>query len=872
MSKQEACAARWFRAALQINPFGYKGKVSPSIAYETEAEYNTALLDTCDELGIEVIAVTDHWRVRSAEGLLRAAQEREICALPGFEANSSEGVHLLVIFDEGTALPEIDAAIGMCGVTPGCSNGELGRPFEEILSKMTARGAMVIPAHANVASGGMLTSRSGKPLEAMVNNEELHAIAITPDQPDGRDQELIFKGTTPYQRSHPLARIHSDDVSLPEHLKKPGASTWFKSSTRTLQGLKLAVRTPETRVSLNEPQHNSQSRIDSIRWTGGYLDGVEIPICDDLTALIGGRGAGKSTVIESIRYAVGAEFLGERTANDGRSIISNVLQSGTVVELGIKTAGQANGLYRISRTVPENPVVIDPQGQATELKPSDVLGDVEIYGQHELAELAGSPSDIAQMVKRFSGQNSEDELLEIRRQIACNRQELQTNEAALADLQELLSDIPRLEAQVHQYSQNKVADRLADKRRIDAERLVFQTAATRLTQTLESSALIALEGEISTLKSEIPVMDNSPNEALQNEAKEIITAAAAKITELKGQIESTIRDSQDKLNGISTRWSKAVAPEVSQHAEVLRTLNQEGLEPDKYIETSQNLQALKAREPQRVQLESKIKALEKTRRELLDLLASGCEREREALVSAIKHANSSTNSVVIVKPVPDDDRALFHDIVSRHVEGRRDKIAPVIDDPDFDPKKFSVAICGGSTSLKELGITPAQASSLVNAGVELVRDLEETHVKTVAHVSLKVPSRNGKATLKPIESLSKGQRATALLLLLLGASDSPLIIDQPEDDLDNRFVFDGVVSKLRAIKGKRQILVSTHNANVPVLGDAEQIVVLEGDGQRGRIANEGLGSLDNQHIRSFAEDILEGGSTAFRARHHLYGF
>src|SRR5699024_5930349 len=115
--------------------------------------------------------------------------------------------------------------------------------------------------------------------------------------------------------------------------------------------LKLAVRTPETRVSLAEPQHNSQSRLDSIRWTGGYLDGVEIAICDDLTAFIGGRGAGKSTVIESIRYAVGAEFLGKRTEDDGRSIVNSVLQSGTVVDLNVKTASQNSGLYRISRTV-----------------------------------------------------------------------------------------------------------------------------------------------------------------------------------------------------------------------------------------------------------------------------------------------------------------------------------------------------------------------------------------------------------------------------------------------------------------------------------------------------------------------------------------
>lgn len=120
--------------------------------------------------------------------------------------------------------------------------------------------------------------------------------------------------------------------------------------------------------------------------------------------------------------------------------------------------------------------------------------------------------------------------------------------------------------------------------------------------------------------------------------------------------------------------------------------------------------------------------------------------------------------------------------------------------------------------------------------------------------------------------MSKGQRATALLLLLLGASKSPLVIDQPEDDLDNRFVYDGIVQRLRDLKGTRQIIASTHNANVPVLGDAELIVALEGDGQHGWPVEDGIGSLDDAVIRALAESLLEGGPAAFNARQHLYGF
>lgn len=97
-----------------------------------------------------------------------------------------------------------------------------------------------------------------------------------------------------------------------------------------------------------------------------------------------------------------------------------------------------------------------------------------------------------------------------------------------------------------------------------------------------------------------------------------------------------------------------------------------------------------------------------------------------------------------------------------------------------------------------------------------------------------------------------------LLLPPLSGSDTPLVIDQPEDDLENRFVFDGIVPNLRKLRSRRQVILRTHNANVPVLGDAELIVTLEGDGHHGRPAPDGIGSLDDKEIRAHAENILGG--------------
>jgi hypothetical protein len=101
-------------------------------------------------------------------------------------------------------------------------------------------------------------------------------------------------------------------------------------------------------------------------------------------------------------------------------------------------------------------------------------------------------------------------------------------------------------------------------------------------------------------------------------------------------------------------------------------------------------------------------------------------------------------------------------------------------------------------------------------------------------------------------------------------------VDQPEDDLDNRFITEGIVPKMREEKRRRQFVFSTHNANIPVLGDAELILGLSpsGEAEHGRatVKREHIGSLDDRPVRELVEEILEGGKDAFETRRLKYGF
>jgi len=122
----------------------------------------------------------------------------------------------------------------------------------------------------------------------------------------------------------------------------------------------------------------------------------------------------------------------------------------------------------------------------------------------------------------------------------------------------------------------------------------------------------------------------------------------------------------------------------------------------------------------------------------------------------------------------------------------------------------------------------------------------------------------------PISQLSDGQRHTILLTIaMLADSNDPLIIDQPEDDLDNEFISTSVVKTLRAIKEKRQVIIVTHNANLAVLGDAELLLPMYRENDCGKAKDRG--SVDSNATLLRVQSILEGGREAFLRRKAIYG-
>lgn len=865
--------ARWVRAALQVNPFGYVGNASPSKRYADEASYNAALIAEFKTQQIELIAVTDHWNASSASQLIADAEAAGVAALPGFEANTSEGIHLLVMFERGTAIDQVTAAIGACGLTPGAVKGTTTKSYGDILTDMCARGALVIPAHANVANAGLLSRAKGDSLAEMIKHPELLAIGITPSAAEMGDQAKVLKGTRPYDRRHPLVAIHADDICDPATLASPGGSTWFKMSTPSLLGLRHAVKTPKTRVSTTDPSSTSRVLLREIAWDGGYLNGQKLHLAEDLTALIGGRGTGKSTVIESLRYVLEIPPIGEASSKDHKEMVKNVLGVGTVISLVVDVVSPSPARFTIERTTNSPAIVRDSSSTQTNQRPRDIVGNLEIFGQHELAELAQDKDLMAELVARVAGRPaSPAERGDVLTKLADNRDALAKHERDREALESELADIPRLSESMEAFDKSDLAAKLDQKTRLDKDDAVLADASERV-QTVEGLAREwGIEAVVEELRAELTDVNDSPRKTTLEQLSPVLGQLANALEEAASSVQAAIAEAKAEIETTRQSWESTTETERDGVSAVLRELVEQGYKPDEYLTLQSNLNRLTKRAEKRSVFDKAYEKLSSERTGLLRELAEIDKKIADQLKEAITASNAATRGAVIVKPIASPDRNHIKTVVANHFTTQRGQVFAAIDRDDFNISTFVTAARSGSEALAGLNITGAQAKALVDAGEPLYRELEEQSVGLAVEVQLNVAANGSATKWRRLEDLSKGQRATALLLLLLGASMSPLVIDQPEDDLDNRFVYDGVVQKLRSLKGTRQLIVSTHNANVPVLGDAELVVTMEADGQHGRTVRDGVGSLDDPKVRKYVEDLLEGGRTAFDARKRLYDF
>ncbi len=874
--------ARLYRCALQVNPFAYLGRHNKPADFASEDEYNTAIVDTCREVGIEVIAVADHYRVEDSKSLVHAARQAGLYAFSGFEAVTKDGVHFLCLFD-----PDQDDAlerfIGECGVHDAEHPSPTGAlDAIDLLERSKNWGAICIAAHV-ASDGGLLKTLSGQPGINAWKSPNLLACALPGPVSDAPPaiRPILANKNAQYRRDRLPAILNASDVNGPEDLRKDRASCFIKMSKVSVEGFRQAFLDPQARIRLHsDPAPEPHAEFLAMTWEGGFLRDTAVHFNESLNVLVGGRGTGKSTIVESIRYVLGLEPLGDEACKAHEGVIRYVLKSGTKVSLCVRSHRPAKRCYTIERSVPNPPVVKDEAGEVLPLAPRDVMPGVEVFGQHEIAELTKSPEKLTLLLERFADRDASlaDRKSQVRRELERSRHRIVDVRREMKSTDERLAVLPSLEETQKRFQQAGLEERLKEKSLLIREERLFANLADRLEQYRTLQSELAEGMPIDAVFASAKALEGLPNADILAEIEKILGTLSTRLKVVGAQFGEALAEADRAIAETETRWNERRTAIEATYEKLLRELQQSKIDGAEFIQLRQQIEALRPLKDKSENLKRDLAAHEAQRRTLLaeweDIKAS----EYRKIETAAEQASDKLRNRVRVNVALAGNRAPLKELLRDEIGGN---LAVAIDrlsarDQLSLPELAQRCREGKESLIDHCDLPPGAAERIAGASPELFMRIEELDLSATTEIKLNTAPEDEPPVWQTLQALSTGQKATAILLLLLLESEAPLVVDQPEDDLDNRFITEGVVPIMRREKRRRQFVFSTHNANIPVLGDADLILGLSATGEakkgQARITPEHMGSIDDSPVRELVEEVLEGGKAAFEARRSKYGF
>jgi DNA repair ATPase RecN len=971
---------------------------------ENPSAFAPILIRTAKEKGLSLVAITDHNRADLAEQS-SAMSDEDLVILPGIEIAvqttdfPDSTIHLLGIFPKGTTSIEIDKVFPAgCGMPPSRDRGpgdRTGTPLDVLIRTIKELHGICIAAHVTSNKGArvMVLAQNVEWLQKNYLRSYLKSLGTEPLA--DRERALLAKleedlkpldDETQNEYLRFLARYDFDAIQIqsPEHEQhyrgahveglglKPfacllcsdahtiadvgclGHASHIKMAEVGVDGIAKALRDPETRIRYDSTlARETPSRILGMAFEGGFFDGQAVGFSDNLTALIGGRGTGKSALIEAIRLILGhsLERLPDKLREDIEERLDFTLEGAEVKML--YEAGHDNNPIIVKRRFGEAKSAcysIDGELIPEVELPSSRLVRAEIYGWSEIEELSDSSTKqlylLDRTVEGIEGQRldiqsrleairgNSDALASLCREISAilpqveNAGEVrrQLSEFQSAALDEAFANFDRNEGAISTLKElgDAVAQKLLGWLTTEGNRReIVGGFAEVLASTLESlesyewaeefvKELTANLEQIQVHYDAIMELVSGAEEALGARLEQITAERVAiqqdlnVAAEQSGQADfkTALSRRQELTETLTTiqGFEKDIGDKSRQMADLFDT-RRRSLVPA-LTEARQRL--FRARQLKSGAISEKLAGLEAANGVTVTMVELG---NTDPFRDALGHRAGSSNLGLfrgidrhyLIKDYPgyfstkfsphafveallgDASQAdrLNIDYVRSREEGRIVRLVEgIVTDEDgriverdSDSQEISsypsdeyehVALARGEDVWKHLSPYYYAGEQQLYPDPDRLRavlDLESLPIEDLPVISLEN---------RPIEKLSPGQRCSAVIPIILVEGDSPLIIDQPEDNLDNRLVFELVVDILRGLKEKRQIIVATHNPNIPVSGDAEQVVVFDAPEKRVcKVVCQA--SIDDDDIIDNIKAIMEGGEDAFEMRMVKYG-
>jgi len=865
-------------------------------SYDWDKNCNASAKDIVDKVITEklsVIAITDHHTIKGIDDIVREAKGKNLTVLHGVELRTdkgNKGIHIIGLFNSTVASKTIYDKL-LCPLNLSeddvkkKGNDQIYCNFEEACQKIHELSGLVL-LHAGNKSSSI--EQLDSDVRAVLKKDLAFLVDIF-EVSNEKQVDDYRKIVFPKIKQEFPCIITSDACDRSKLKYKNGHSTevigknftWIKADP-TFEGLKQIIYEPKDRVRIqeNDPEPlKSSYSINSIKVSNGNInrnlsiEDVEIPLNRNLVAVIGGKGSGKTALLDLVANC----YPDKIDSSNKNSFVNRIFSEGQTLLTSINFLNQENFSKKLveSKFVTDSDIEYIPQGQIENkigntrefhnflqnlIFKSDKVGNSTAY--FEYSENERNKKEIKEKIEELN-----QDIFTIETQIKnenienINRQ-LKLKEAEKIDIQEKINSAKKLFTK----------EKLDEVNKFQKELSVFKDRRDKLSNLnhLTKNTLEKLT-EIENLNKNIEIIKNLTKELnlknamvgvieyknVKDQIENIQNKAVIELSTISKSIEQT----QHKIEKLQ-KDKKEYIVLLNKAKEVDVAINSLKGKQKNIVELNKSLsEKVEKRWTLYEQLFNTYLLLRKKYKEIIDVFS----KDAYEILAGIEFKSSLIFDFENFAKIGEDilDLRTFR-------ESKIQKVSLL--ESEFLKDTIN--------AIKEI-IKPESSNSKINNLTaimkqkvgELLKIKKSTRTNEHLYEWLfgDYFSLNTETYFNDIylEKLSLGQKCTVLLKVYLAQGENTIFIDQPDDNLDNEFIMNELVDAIRKAKLNRQVIIASNNANVVVNSDAEQIIVAEY--KNGKISYV-MGAIEEPIIKEKAIHILEGGRTAFEAREKKYDF
>lgn len=914
----EYAGLRWYKCDFHLHTMCsrcYKEKTDTADMWVREAKSK----------GLQCIAITDHNDYRGIDEIKKQSEQVGITVFPGVELScDTSKIHMLVIFDvdaSGTDVQEFLSRVEIFQGSLGDSGHTCKGDIFDVCLKAHEMKGLVIAAHIDEFNG--INAMSEWNIKKILGRNYIDAVQIVnkgiwdqyeKDHDAEKISEILsekygkdisenefrkwYKAYLMAEKSELPMLTFSDNPCAendPGHgLWGVGKSvTWLKMDRNpNLESVRQALISSDMRVK-NAFEHGEKSDtepglwIKSVKFSKTELNqknDVFVEFNPQLNTIIGGRGSGKSSIIRIL--AGGMQSFDADRLNQIKEEQENfykelgrdkkgIFRKESTVEICFRREGdlykvvisKIKGMYDQSRVLYRY-----ENDEWVEIDDNNYLDffRAQVYTQKQIYELALDSNSLLSIIdldiENYSQKVVErDTALE---KIITKWLEIKALRSTISEEDKINTEIKDIEEQISKYNESGISAVVKKKQEYTSQEKVIDDYLEKKNAQIEQMRTLVNRLIDEGIKcSEI---DNQEIRGLIDKDKTLLNTRKKAMLDIIDLIQ---KETDELKTGIAdSQWKKCMEETEKQYNDVSLSLYEQGINFEKLDELLERRagklsdldkikecrERLKSAEDERQQLylqyENTVREISLLRSEFI----KGVIGRDTNVKFEIQRGRNRNSFVQMMKTVLQKDNATIEEDIN--------KLADIYFGKD-GVEKFRKQMW----DIREGRDKKSYSGRMRSAVNDMAPESFARMISFLPEDDLKVSYKpeNAKKYI-PLCNASAGQKTTAILTFLLAYGKLPLLLDQPEDDLDNKLVYDLIVTRLKKTKSERQIIVVTHNANIPVNADAEYIVSM--NSETDEIDTKYAGTMDDAKIRKEICDVMEGTQYAFEMRAKKYHF